>query len=376
MPPSIPGSKKHSEDDHSPAKPCCTPSPSSVAGNSPAYTGPLQPVREPIRHADTGSTDAMVKLLGGTFLMGTDYEKGFPEDGEGPVREVSLRPFWIDVTAVTNTQFAAFIQDTGYETEAERFGWSFVFHLHLSKKFADRLRKESTVPQTPWWLAVPGAKWDRPFGERSSIKTVMDHPVVQVSWNDAVAYAEWAGKRLPTEAEWEYASRGGKQQTLYPWGDVLEPRGQHRCNIWQGEFPTDNTADDGYVGTAPAAAFSPNGFGLYNTSGNVWEWTNDWFSPAWHLDASPETRDNPVGPVPDSESRLRLSAKPQAATPDSPNPKSSIQNPKSKITHKVQKGGSYLCHHSYCNRYRLGARTGNTPDSATTNNGFRCVRDV
>ncbi len=345
-------------DGHAHAAPsCCTPR--NTPRNTPAYAGPLQPVREPLRHANAGSTDGMIHLPGGTFLMGTDYEKGFPEDGEGPVREIALRPFWIDATTVTNTQFAAFIQDTGYETEAQRFGWSFVFHLHLSRKFADSLRKESTVPQTPWWLAVPGAKWDRPFGERSSIRSIMDHPVVQVSWNDAVAYAQWAGKRLPTEAEWEYASRGGREQTLYPWGDVLEPRGQHRCNIWQGNFPTDNTADDGYVGTAPVTAYTPNGFGLHNTSGNVWEWTNDWFSPTWHLDENPATRDNPIGPMPDAS-----------------NPKSSTQNQQFQLTHKVQKGGSYLCHHSYCNRYRLGARTGNTPDSATTNNGFRCVRDV
>lgn len=306
----------------------------------------------------------MVNLPGGAFLMGTDYNEGFPEDGEGPVREVTLRPFWIDTTTVTNTQFAAFIKATDYVTEAERFGWSFVFHLHLSPKYAEKLRGDARVPQTPWWLAVPGAKWDRPFGERSTIKKIMDHPVVHVSWNDAVAYCEWAGKRLPTEAEWEYAARGGHEQRLFPWGDVLEPRGQHRCNVWQGAFPTHNTAADGYVGTAPADAFAPNGFGLFNPAGNVWEWTNDGFSPTWHQTESPETRDNPIGPVP------------EISPTDSQNPKSQIRNLKSVFTHKVQKGGSYLCHRSYCNRYRLGARTANTPDSATTNNGFRCVRDV
>ncbi|MEM9418728.1 MAG: formylglycine-generating enzyme family protein [Planctomycetota bacterium] len=354
-------------------KACCTPSASSNPGSSPAYTGPLQAVLEPIRHADQGSTDGMIELPGGPFLMGTDYPKGFPDDGEGPVREVTLRPFWIDATSVTNAQFAAFVKDTGYTTEAERFGWSFVFHLHLSKKFAESLRKDATVPQTPWWLAVPGAKWDRPHGERSSIKAIMDHPAVHVSWNDAMEYARWAGKRLPTEAEWEYASRGGKEQTIFPWGDVLEPRGQHRCNVWQGKFPTNNTADDGYVGTCPATAFSPNGFGLHNTSGNVWEWVSDWFSPTWHVEASPETRDNPIGPMPVEQA---------TSCCDSSNQKSSISNQQSvdstgyRLTHKVQKGGSYLCHDSYCNRYRLGARTGNTPDSATTNNGFRCVRDV
>ncbi len=303
----------------------------------------------------------MIRLDGGPFLMGTDYPKGFPEDGEGPIREVTLEPFWIDATSVTNEQFAAFIKATGYVTEAERFGWSFVFHIHLSPKYADKLRAEAQVPGLRWWVAVPGAKWDRPFGERSSIKDIMDHPVVQVSWNDAVAYCRWAGKRLPTEAEWEYASRGGKEQSIYPWGDHLEPRGKHRCNVWQGDFPDQNSAADGYVGTCPVTAFSPNGYGLHNTSGNVWEWTNDWFSPTWHLETGNETRENPIGPIDVS---------------DAPANKHGTDRTGYALTHKVQKGGSYLCHHSYCNRYRLGARTGNTPDSATTNNGFRCVRDV
>ncbi len=352
-----------------PQKACCTPdagafprsgsvaaresAPASAPGVPAAATpaaGPLTETAETIRHADQGSTDGMVRLDGGTFLMGTDYAEGFPDDGEGPVREVTLDPFWIDTTAVTNDQFAAFVEATGYVTEAERFGWSFVFHLHLPRKYADKLRSEAQVPGLRWWVAVPGARWDRPLGERSSLKGIEGHPVVQVSWNDATAYCRWAGKRLPTEAEWEYAARGGKTQTLYPWGDTLEPRGRHRCNIWQGRFPDENTAADGFVGTAPADAFGPNGYGLYNVSGNVWEWAGDWFSPAWHVPASDATRHNPRGPTPDD-----------AAGP---------------LTHKVQKGGSYLCHHSYCNRYRLGARTGNTPDSATTNNGFRCVRDV
>ncbi|MEM1107888.1 MAG: formylglycine-generating enzyme family protein [Planctomycetota bacterium] len=309
----------------------------------------------------------MAELPGGSFLMGTDYPEGFPDDGEGPVREVTLRPFWIDRACVTNSDFAAFVSATGYTTEAERFGWSFVFHLHLPPKVVDRLRQASSVPQTPWWIAVPGAKWDRPFGERSSVKQLADHPVVHISWNDAVAYAEWAGKRLPTEAEWEYAARGGKAQTLYPWGDALEPRGQHRCNVWQGKFPSRNTADDGYVGTAPVNAYAPNGFGLYNTAGNVWEWTNDWFSPTWHAPATEETRDNPIGPQPIDDGG-------DACCEKSANPPQDASG--QRLTHKVQKGGSYLCHRSYCNRYRLGARTGNTPDSATTNNGFRCVRDV
>jgi formylglycine-generating enzyme required for sulfatase activity len=353
-----------------PKKACCTPSAAAVkpsgsvagrASNGPSYGGPIQCPEPAIAHAPRASvrpgvderSRGMTRIDGGPFLMGTDYPEGFPEDGEGPVREVTLDPFWIDQTAVTNARFKAFIDDTGYTTEAERFGWSFVFHLHVPSKYAESLRREASVAQTPWWLAVPGARWDRPFGQRSSIGKIMDHPVVQVSWNDARAYCEWAGKRLPTEAEWECAARGGRVQQLFPWGDQLEPRGRHRCNVWQGRFPTENSAADGYVGTAPADAFGPNGFGLFNVSGNVWEWTADWFSPAWHVPDTAATRQNPRGPLPASEGG------------DGPD-----------FTHKVQKGGSYLCHASYCNRYRLGARTGNTPDSATTNNGFRCVCDA
>jgi formylglycine-generating enzyme required for sulfatase activity len=169
----------------------------------------------------------------------------------------------------------------------------------------------------------------------------MDHPVVHVSWRDAQAYCQWASKRLLTEAEWEYAARGGGDQTRYPWGSELTPKGKHRCNIWQGKFPEENTAEDGYIGTAPARSYRPNGFGLYNVCGNVWEWCRDWFSPTWHL-SGPII--NPLGPDMGEQ--------------------------------KAMRGGSFLCHKSYCNRYRLGARTGNTPDSSTSNCGFRCARDV
>ena len=342
-----------------PKKACCTPAATAANGprQTPAYDGPLQvpdaaAVHAPLARSRDPRGGGMVRLEGGGFLMGTDHPEGFAEDGEGPVRSVTLRPFWVDTTAVTNAAFSDFIQDSGYVTEAQRFGWSYVFHLHLPAKVVQRLQRDAQVPQTPWWLAVPGARWDRPFGERSNLKGLANHPVVHVSWNDAHAYARWAGKRLPTEAEWEFAARGGKSQAVFPWGDRLEPRGQHRCNVWQGKFPTDNTAEDGYVGTAPVDAYSPNGYGLYNVSGNVWEWTADWFSATWHAEDRPETRDNPRGPMPGAEGG------------------------DGELTHKVQKGGSYLCHASYCNRYRLGARTANTPDSSTTNNGFRCVADV
>ncbi len=357
-----------------PSKACCSPaaqtvrSAGTVSGSVAARfqadiaqqhaggpVGPMSPTGAAIEYADQGSTQGMVQVPAGTYQLGTDDPLGFPEDGEGPVRDVTLRAFWIDACAVTNDQFAAFINATGYVTEAERFGWSFVFYTHVSKKYADKLRAQSAVPGLSWWVAVPGAKWDRPFGERSDLKAKGQFPVTQVSWNDANAYCAWAGKRLATEAQWEAAARGGREQTIYPWGDVLEPRGQHRCNVWQGRFPDEDTAADGFAGVCPVDAFTPNDYGLYNTQGNVWEWTADWFSPDWHAHARPATRENPRGPLQDH--------------PEEPGQPAAW-------THKVQKGGSYLCHRSYCNRYRLGARTANTPDSATSNAGFRCVRDV
>ena len=271
--------------------------------------------------------------------MGTEEDIGLPADGEGPVRKVTVNSFYMDVCAVTNDQFAKFVSTTGHKTEAECFNWSFVFHSFLASKVARRATQ--AVAEAPWWRAVNGAYWRRPEGPGSNIKCRKAHPVTHIAWNDATAYCEWAGKRLPTEAEWEFAARGGLEQKRYPWGDELMPDGEHRCNIWQGEFPNHNTTKDGYAGTAPAKSFLPNGYGLYNVSGNVWEWTSDWFSAMFHKDGP---RDNPKGP-PSGGSR-------------------------------VIRGGSYLCHDSYCNRYRVAARSANTPDSSTGNLGFRCVRDT
>lgn len=280
----------------------------------------------------------MVYLPGGRFLMGTDSTEGFAADGEGPVREVALDPFYIDACAVTNAQFKEFVEATGYVTEAERFGWSYVFWALVPPRNARSVRQ---VPQaTPWWYPVEGASWRHPEGPYTGIRHRMNHPVVHVSWNDALAYCKWAGKRLPTEAEWEYAARGGLVQKRYPWGDELTPGGVHRCNIWQGRFPEVNTMEDGYLGTAPVDAFEPNGYGLYNVVGNVWEWCADWFSPDFHRKGP---RENPKGP-PTGEAR-------------------------------VIRGGSYLCHASYCNRYRVAARSSNTPDSSSGNTGFRCAAD-
>jgi len=281
----------------------------------------------------------MVELEGGTFQMGTDSDVGFPGDGEGPARDVTIDPFYIDTTAVTNREFARFIKETEYTTDAEEFGWSFVFDGFLDDD--QREYELQRVPGAPWWTGVKGANWLRAEGPDSSVSDRLDHPVVHVSWADAQAYCEWAGKRLPTEAEWEYAARGGLTGKRYAWGDELKPDGEHRCNIWQGEFPEHNTGEDGYEGTAPVDAFDSNGYGLYGVSGNVWEWCGDWFSPDHHVDGP---RENPVGPS-DGEQR-------------------------------VMRGGSYLCHRSYCNRYRVAARSSNTPDSSTGNIGFRCVVDA
>ena len=302
------------------------------------------PTAEPIPCADSGSTDGMVRLEGGDFLMGSVSPEVFEADGEGPVRHVTLRPFYVDVHTVSVADFRRFVAQAGYTTDAERFGWSFVFRNHLPRKYADRLARTRAVVGLEWWIAVPSARWDRPEGERSDVKDRLYHPVTHVSWNDAIAYCRWAGKRLATEAEWEYAARGGLEQATYPWGNELAPAGKHRCNIWQGRFPHQDTAEDGYAGTCPVTAFENNGYGLYNCSGNTWEWTADWMSTDHHAQQHRDTRDNPTGPHGG--------------------------------THKTQKGGSFLCHRSYCNRYRVAARIGNTPDSSAANAGFRCVRDI
>ena len=316
------------------------------SANSSPCCGPSRPEEQALDVSDVtlsrssdSSAKGMAKLPGAEFLMGTDDDNGFPADGEGSVRAVTLNPFYIDIGAVTNDQFARFVDRTGYKTEAERYKWSYVFHSFVPARLAKTVKQ--AVADAPWWWPVGGAYWRQPEGPRSTIKDRMDHPVVHVSFHDANAYSEWAGKRLPTEAEWEFAARGGLEQKTYPWGDDLTPNGEHRCNIWQGVFPDRNTRDDGYIGTAPVASFIPNGYGLFNTSGNVWEWCADRFSASYHKRG---TRDNPKGPPSGSA--------------------------------RVLKGGSYLCHASYCNRYRVAARTQNTPDSSTGHQGFRCVRDV
>jgi formylglycine-generating enzyme required for sulfatase activity len=253
--------------------------------------------------------------------MGSD-EIRYPEDGEGPPRWVHVEAFRLAARTVSNDDFARFVAATGYGTTAERERWSFVFAGLLPDDFPPT----RSVVGAPWWRQVTGATWLHPEGPGSDLDGRSDHPVVHVSWLDAQAFCRWAGGRLPTEAEWEYAARGGLEQRRYPWGDELTPGGEHRMNVFQGRFPGTDTGEDGYAGTAPVDAYPPNGYGLYNATGNVWEWTAGRFGRA-------------------------------------------------RPGHRVTRGGSYLCHESYCWRYRCAARSGNTPDSSAGNIGFRMAED-
>jgi sulfatase modifying factor 1 len=274
--------------------------------------------------------------------MGDALEEGYPDDGEAPVHPVALGSFYMDTTTVTNAHFATFVKATGHVTDAERFGSSAVFHLVVAADRADLLGQATG---TPWWVEVRGADWRHPEGPRSDVAARQRHPVVHVSWNDAVAYADWAGKRLPTEAEWEYAARGGREHARFPWGDDLTPGGRWLCNIWQGQFPDVNTGEDGYLTTAPAKSFHRNDYGLWNLVGNVWEWCADWFSHTTYAEADPiRPTPAPLGPPTG--------------------------------TARVMRGGSYLCHDSYCYRYRVAARSSNTPESSSSNIGFRCANDA
>ena len=271
----------------------------------------------PTAAGSDSATPAFVDLRGGTFTMGSD-EQRYPADGEGPTRAARVEPFRIAAHAVSNDDFAAFVDATGYQTTAEEEGWSFVFGGLLPDDFPPT----RAVAAAPWWRQVYGACWQHPEGPATHVRDRRDHPLVHVSWRDASAYCRWAGGRLPTETEWEYAARGGLERARYPWGDELTPGGEHRMNVFQGTFPTLDTGEDGYAGTAPVHAFPPNGYGLHNMTGNVWEWC--------------------AGPF----------------GPDRPG-------------QQAMRGGSYLCHSSYCWRYRCAARSANTPDSSAGNIGFR-----
>lgn len=276
-----------------------------------------------------------VSVPGGKALVGTNQPL-LQVDGEGPLRSKRVKPFRIDECAVTNARFLEFVEATGYVTEAERLGDSFVFVNHLPQD----ARLGEPLPEAPWWRMVPKASWRLVNGPGSEDSWRPNHPVVQVTWEDACAFAQWAGGRLPTEAEWEHAARGGLGDVRYPWGD-REPDdiSYFPCNIWQGTFPEEDLGLDGHVGTAPARSFEPNGYGLYCMAGNVWEWTSQPF-------------------IVRSRSKAAIMAH------------------RGKTGYKVAKGGSFLCHPCYCHRYRIAARTGNSPNSSTSHQGFRLVYDL
>ena len=299
----------------------------------------------------------MAWIPGGTYAMGsTEF---YPE--EAPTREVSVDGFWMDETPVTNAEFAEFVEETGYKTFPERDPDP----ADYPGADPDDLVAGSAVFTSPdgpvnlgnpnlWWEYVPGADWRHPLGPDSSIEGRMDHPVVHVAYEDAQAYAEWAGKRLPTEAQWERAARGGLEGKRFVWGDDHVPDGRLMANTWQGEFPHENTALDGYERTSPVGSFPANGFGLYDVAGNVWEWTSDWFSADPTAGRSPTccTPTNPRGP-----------SKERSVDPRDP----------SGMPRKVLKGGSHLCAPNYCFRYRPAARYPEPIDTSTSHVGFRCV---
>jgi len=277
-----------------------------------------------------------VLVLAGQSLIGT-AEPLIPDDGEGPLRKSRHKAFHISTGTVSNTEFAAFVKETGYVTEAERFGWSFVFWSDVP----EGIPEGTPFPGAEWWQRIDGANWRDIHGPGShNGHWHADHPVVQVSLQDATAYATWAGGRLPTEAEWEAAARGGRGDVRFPWGQAAPDDQTHLpCNIWQGDFPHLNTGADGYRHTAPVRSYEPNAIGLYNMVGNVWEWTADVF-------------------------RIKSMKKAVKAR------LAGMQG------YQVSKGGSYLCHKSYCYRYRIAARSGSSPDSATPHHGFRVVWDA
>jgi formylglycine-generating enzyme required for sulfatase activity len=292
----------------------------------------------------------MVWVAGGSFWMGSDD----PSLADArPVHRVRVDGFWIDRTEVTNRQFDRFVRATGYVTVAERFpdpkqfpGAPAELLVPGSIVFTPPAGPVSLDTPLAWWRYVPGADWRHPEGPRSTIEGKDDHPVVHVCWDDAVAFARWAGKRLPTEAEWEYAARGGLDRKRYCWGDELLPAGRWPLNNWQGRFPGENSADDGFTRTAPAGSFPPNGYGLFDMPGNVWEWCADWYRPDAYS-STPEH--NPRGPD------------------------SSFDPAEPGVPKRVQRGGSFLCSDSYCTRYLPGARGKGEPTSAAVHVGFRCV---
>jgi sulfatase modifying factor 1 len=300
--------------------------------------------------------EGMARIPGGAFTMGCDDP--MMRDAQPKVR-ASVDAFWMDKTEVTNEAFARFVQGTGHKTVAEQKPDPREFPgVPVDKLVAGAIVFRQ--PQGPvsladpaaWWAYVPGADWRHPDGPGSDLQGREKHPVVQVAWQDAAAYCEWAGKRLPSEAEWEFAERGGHGGGRYAWGDELTPGGRWLANLWQGHFPDRDSAEDGFHGTAPVAAFPAEGYGLYDMSGNVWEWVADWYRPDSYarLAAVGGIAQNPKGPG-------------DGFDPAEPG-----------VPKRVTRGGSFLCSDQYCSRYVLGARGKEEPGSGTSNLGFRCAR--
>lgn len=326
---------------------------------------------------DSGPPSGMVLVPGGEFTMGCDADFAFPN--EKPAHRVSIAPFFLDAQPVTNTEFAKFVEATGYKTVAERLvDWE-----ELKKQVPPGTPKPPDEALQPgslvfrmttgpvdlrnmslWWVWTPGASWKHPEGPESSIEGRENHPVVQVAWEDAQAYAKWAGKRLPTEAEWEFAARGGLEGKRYAWGDEENPAGKVLLNRWTGDFPYRNDSTDGFAGTSPVGAFPPNGYGLFDMGGNVWNWCYDLYRADTFAVRSMDSKSccDPKGP---------LTASGEKFTPGDPSPPSVPG-----VQRRVMKGGSFLCHPSYCESYRPSARRGTPPDTGSSHAGFRCAMDA
>jgi formylglycine-generating enzyme required for sulfatase activity len=298
----------------------------------------------------------MARIPAGKFLMGSD--KHYPE--EAPAHKVSVHGFWMDRCTVTNSEFKRFVDATGHVTLAERPANPGDYPGALPEMLAPSSVMFVKAPHRVdlrnhynWWVYTPGADWRHPRGPSSSLDGLLEHPVVHVAYEDAMAYATWAGKDLPTEAEWEFAARGGLDGAEFVWGNEFTPGGKHMANTWQGEFPWQNLMDDGYEWTAPAGSFAPNAYGLYDMAGNVWEWTSDWYQEHGKIVQACCTLDNPRGGCAEASTDPRT--------------------PQIRIPRKVMKGGSYLCAPNYCRRYRPAARMPQPVDTSTCHLGFRCV---
>lgn len=311
------------------------------------------------------STSGMVWIPPGEFTMGTDDPSAYAP--EHPTHRVRVSGFWMDETDVSNAQFAEFVKATGYITTAERApDWEELkkqvppgtprppneMLVAASLVFQPTTEPVPTNDVSQWWHWTPGADWRQPEGPGSSIDGRMDHPVVHVSWDDAVAYATWARKRLPTEAEWEYAARGGLEGKTFCWGDAPLLESAPQCNTWQGVFPSTNTRKDGFLRTSPVKHFKPNGYGLYDMAGNVWQWCADWYRADAYV------------------------AMASSVSVDPPGPSDSLDPEEPTAPKHVVRGGSFLCNASYCSSYRVTARRGNTADTSMSHTGFRCVRSA